>query len=67
MATDKFTYDIYSDVDCSGLYLSDVWCAHIKLRTTGERVCKTRWYTSENDAVEAALNWMDDNVDNEGV
>jgi hypothetical protein len=59
MATDKFTYDAYESYE--------QWHVDVKLRATGERVYQTVQYSDMHDAVEAALDWMDDNMDNEDI
>lgn len=65
--TDKFTYDVYDKfVDVSsGVWL--VWYVDVKLRATGELVHRTIQYNFQGDAVEAALDWMDEHMDNEDM
>jgi len=64
MATDKFTYDVYPGiVKTQRRECWITWHADIRLRATGERVYQTIRYNAMDDAVGAALDWMDDHMD----
>jgi hypothetical protein len=68
MAIEQFTYDLYSGlVTTANGQTWAVWHADVKSRETGERVYQTVGYNSLGDAVEAALDWIDDNMDNEDI
>jgi hypothetical protein len=68
MATDKFMYDTYAElVETSKGDVWTVWCTDVKLRSTGELVHRTVQYNSMIDSLDAALDWIDDNVDNEDM
>lgn len=53
-----YTYDIYADIDNS--YSTEVWYGDVKLQSTGERVFKTAEYSDEESAINACLDWIDE-------
>lgn len=64
MATDQFTYDVYPELEqTSHGNVWTVWCVDIRLRATGERVHRTIAYNAYEDALDAALDWMEDHAD----
>jgi hypothetical protein len=70
MATDKFTYNIYEveeDIGDNYPVIVAMWIGDVIDKSTGQRVHQTRYHHSEDDAINAALDWMDDNVDNEDI
>jgi hypothetical protein len=61
MTAEQFTYDLYSNlVTTANGQTWAVWHVDVKSRETGERVYQTIQYNAQDDAIEAALDWMDD-------
>jgi hypothetical protein len=65
--TDRFAYDLYDRFVHTAHDVWRVWHGEVRLMATGQRVHRTIDYNAYDDAVQAMLDWADDNMDNEDL